>query len=344
MQDDNTRAAQVRRRELCFALALAAAGAGCATPAPSTRELRVYGNLSTLELGPVLLALHRFHAGKAMLAQGGITSLYGQAGDLPNMVARGTSDVATNSETQALRYSVEQPGLRCILTVAEGVYRILGRRSAGIGKLADLRGKRVGTMPKTSSAYYLDHTLRSVGMTEADVKIVPYVAGSARPLSMMTDALLKGEIDAMTIWEPEMQRAQDALGADLFEFHDPKGYREHFALFTTDAKLKDPGLRRDIVAFVASVIQASEAIRRDPREAVSLVARAGRYDEKLVARAWPHHTFPGTLLPNMLDVMVQEEVWVAKETGRAPRSRSALASLIDDSVVRDAVRSLARTS
>lgn len=303
--------------------------------------LRVYGNLSTLELGPVLLALERFHTGRTVLEQGGITSLYGQAGDLPNMVPRGMSDVATNSETQALRYSVEQPGLRCILTVAEGVYRILARRSAGITRLEDLRGKRVGTMPKTSSAYYLDHTLRTVGMTEDDVEIVPYVAGSNRPLSMMTDALLHGDIDAMTVWEPQMQRAQEDLGADAIEFHDPRGYRENFALFTTDAKLKDPALRREIVTFVAALIQASEAIRSDPSEAVALVARASHYDEQLVARAWAHHTFPGALLPDMLDVMVQEEVWVARETGRTPRGRAALASLIDDSVLRDALRSLA---
>lgn len=307
----------------------------------ASRALRVYGNLSTLELGPVLLALERFHTGAAILEQGGITSLYGQPGDLPNMVPRGMSDVATNSETQALRISVEHPGLRCIVTVAEGVYRILARRSAGITRLEDLRGKRVGTMPKTSSAYYLDHTLRTIGMTEDDVTTVPYVAGSKRPLSMMTDALLQGEIDAMTVWEPEMQRAQEALGADAIEFHDPRGYRENFALFTTEAKLNDPALRRQIVAFVAALIQASEAIRHDPSETVALVARAARFDEQLVARAWAHHTYPATLLPDMLDVMVQEEVWVARETGRTPRTRAELAPLIDDSVLRDAIRSLA---
>lgn len=306
----------------------------------NARALRVYGNLSTLELAPVLLAIDRFHPGPTVLEQGGISSLYGQPGDLPNIVPKGSSDVATNSETQALRYSVQQPGLRCILTLAEGVYRILARRSAGIRQLADLRGKRVGTMPRTSSAYYLDRTLRTCGLTQEDVEIVSYVAGTKRPLAMMTDALVAGEIDAMTIWEPEMQRAQDALGDELVEFPTAGGYRENFALFTTQEKLDDPALRRDIVAFVASVIEASAAIRQDPSRAIALVASAARFDEGLVSRAWPHHTFPGSLLANMLDVMAQEEVWVAKETGRAPRSRAALASLIDDSVLRDAMRGI----
>ena len=336
---------QPRRRELCLGLAasaVAAATAGCSTaparPVPaSTRELRVYGNLSTLELGPVLLAADRYYGGKVHVQQGGITSLYGQAGDLPNLAAKGTSDLATNSETQALRFSVTHPGLRCILTVAEGVYRIVARRSSGIAKLADLRGKRIGTQPKTSSEYYLDDTLRTVGMTTADVKVVPYVAGTARPLAMMTDHLLRGELDAVTIWEPEMQRAYEGLGADAIEFHDPAAYREQFSLFTTEEKLRDPAIRRDIVAFVRAVIQASQHIQRQSAEAQALVARAGRFDEKLVARAWRHHTFPATLLPKLLDIMVKEEVWVAKETGRAPRGRAELARLIDDSVLREAM-------
>ena len=46
------------------------------------------------------------------------------------------------------------PGLRIILTVSEGYYRIVARRSAGISSLADLKGKRIATFPSTSSAYY----------------------------------------------------------------------------------------------------------------------------------------------------------------------------------------------
>lgn len=335
-----TTPADARRRSLCLALtAAAAAGAGPLFAAePPSNELKIYGNLSTLELAPVLLAVDRFYKAPARVQQGGITSLYGQPGDLPNLVALGMSDLATNSETQGLRYSVQHPGLRIIFTVSEGLYRIVARRSAGIRTLADLKGKRVGTQPRTSSAYYLDRMLRRVGLTEADVKTVPFVAASPVPLSQMTGAFLKGELDAATIWEPEMQRAQDALGADAIEFYEPDGYREQFCLYSTDEKLKDPQLRPRIVAFLRALVQASEIVRSKPQEAWPLVVKAGKHDAAIVERSWRHHSYPGTLLPKVVEMMVEEDVWVAKETGRAPRSRREIETLVDFAPLQEALR------
>lgn len=328
------------------ALGLDAMLSGCAvaqrgaTPAQADPvALRVYGNLDTLEFAPVLLAAERRDAGnKLVVVQGGILSLYGKDGDLPNLKAEGRSHVATNSETQGLRYSLANPDLRIVFTVAEGVYRIVGRRSAGINTLADLRGKRIGTMPRTSSAYYLMRMLATAGVGEKDVTVVPFVSGTSKPLTAMRQALLAGEIDAVTIWEPEMQRCRDALGKDAVEFFDAASYREQFSLYSTQANLADRALRPKIAAFVKSLIVASEQLRRDPREAWPLVARAARLDAQSVERSWPHHTYPGTLLGNLLDVLVEEEVWVARETGRAPRGRSQLATLIDASILEEALR------
>jgi len=344
-------ASQHSRRQIFScgaAIGLGAALSGCATaqgtgahagpPLPGQAPLQVFGNLDTLEFAPVLLAAATREAGRVEVKHGGILSLYGQQSDLPNLKTSGRSHVATNSETQALRYSVANPDLRIIFTVSEGVYRIVARRSAGIHTLADLRGKRIGTMPRTSSAYYLHRTLANAGVGDKEVTIVPFVSGTQRPLAMLKQALLQREIDAVTIWEPEMQRCADALGADAVSFFDPADYREQFSLMSTQANLNDPLLRPRIVAFVRSLVIASEQIRRDPRETWKLVAKATRLDEKIIERAWPHNTYPGTLLGNLLDTMVEEDIWVARETGRAPRSRSQLAPLVDYSVLDEALR------
>ena len=47
--------------------------------------------------------------------------------------------------------------------------------------------------------------------------------------------------------------------------------------------------------------------------------------------------FPIEIVPDMLDVLEVEEVWVAKERNRAPRSRDELAVFIDRSVVEEAL-------
>ena len=90
------------------------------TPAPA--QLRIYGNTTTLELAPVLLAAQDLYGSTAAVQTGGI----------PDLFDAEAADLATNAETQALRQSVDHPDLRTILTVAEGFYRIVARRSAGI--------------------------------------------------------------------------------------------------------------------------------------------------------------------------------------------------------------------
>src|SRR6185503_5326228 len=165
----------------------------------ATAQLKIYGNTTTIELAPVLLAAQDLYGDTTAVRNGGI----------PDLFDEDAADVATNAETQALRQSVDHPDLRTILTVSEGWYRIVARRSSGVAQLADLRGKRITTVPNTSSAYYLHKMLGTVGMTTADVTVVPIT-----PLSNMPQALAKREVDAVTIWEPEIENAAAAIGGD----------------------------------------------------------------------------------------------------------------------------------
>ena len=299
-----------------------AIGAAPAAAQNSGRPLRVYGNTKTIELAPVLLAADRVHKTPVTVSNGGI----------PNLFNVGEADIATNAETQALRMSVDHPNLRIILTVSEGFYRIIARRSAGVTKLADLRGKKIATFGRTSSAYYLSKMLATAGLTEADVTIVTNMA-----MEKVPDAMNRGELDAMTVWEPEIQNAQDVLGADAIEFQDRPVYRELFNLNSTAENLANPAMRAQIVSFVRSLIKASAHIRREPQDVWPLVAKSTGYDTALIQRVWHHEGYPGAMVSDMLDVLAEEEVWVAKERNRTPRTRAELASLVDASVLKEAI-------
>ena len=303
--------------KLRYLLLSALAFASLTLAAESPPALRLYGNTSTIELAPVLLAAQRLGTGTLVVSNGGVPNLFDASG----------ADVATNAETQALRVSVDHPDLRIILTVAEGFYRIVGRRSAGIAKLSDLRGKKVGTVPNTSAAYYLHAMLATVGLKDQDVTIVPLV-----PLTKVPAALRDGTVDAVTVWEPEIQNAQELVGADAIEFQDRAVYRELFNLNTTAAKLADPVKRRQIVALVAELIKASSDIRASAAVVVPLVAKTTGFDAGLIEKVWHHEGYSGTLVPDLADVMAAEEVWLAQGTRRTARSRAELVSLIDPSV------------
>jgi NitT/TauT family transport system substrate-binding protein len=156
-------------------------------------------------------------------------------------VAAGGAHAGTNAETQMLLVRATNSNVRMLLTVAEGLYRIIARKSAGINTLADLRGKRIVTPSNTSAHYHLVTMLRTVGLTEADVTLVD----TAR--TEMAAAVARREADAISMWEPEAQNALDALGADATVIQDNSVYRELFSLYTTTQVLTDPRRRRELV-------------------------------------------------------------------------------------------------
>ena len=302
-------------------LFLLCAGAVTAAETPSG-ALRVQGNITTIELAPVLLAAQS-HGVPVTITNGGV----------PDLATAGGAELATNAETQALRASVTNPDLRIIMTVSEGLYRIVARRSAGIKTLADLKGKRIATISITSSGYFLHRMLRTVGLDYADVTVVPLNIAGAE------EAMAKGEIDAVTIWEPMIDNIARRLGDDAIEFSGKGIYREIFNLNTTAAQLADPVQRRRIVEFVRSVLKATRQLHADPEPAWTAVAKSAGYDEAVVARTWHHHRYPGALVPDLLDVMEDEEKYLARgvQPQRTPRTRAELARLIDASVLQEAL-------
>ncbi|MGH6619694.1 MAG: ABC transporter substrate-binding protein [Alphaproteobacteria bacterium] len=297
--------------------------------------LRIYGNLSLLEMAPVLLAADRIYPGKTLIRHGSVMALWGEGSDLVSLASTGQADIATNSETQALRGSVANPDLRFIFTVAECPYRIVARRSAGIARLADLRGKRIGTQLESSADFFLDAMLRTAGLVAADVTRVPFMAKTDAPVSLLPEALRSGKIDAVALWEPQAQRAKKAIGSDAIEFYDPAVYTEKFNLCTRQANLDDPSMRQRIVAFVRALITAAQRLKVEPEIGWRLVAKAAELDVETVRDAWPCFNYPGTLAADLLGILVQQDVWIANSQGRAPRGRATLAGLIDGSVVRE---------
>jgi NitT/TauT family transport system substrate-binding protein len=319
---------------LLITLPASAQTVGSSQPSPISeagKPLAIYGNITVFEIAPVLIAADRLYGDAAIIRRGGVPYLFPGA-PLGNSAAPGLADVSTNAETQALRVSVKNPELRIVMTVSEGLYRLVGRKSAGIRTIADLKGKRIATIPTTSSGYFLHKMLKTAGLSYADVTVVPIM-----PLSDMPKALAEGKVDAVTIWEPEMENAVRALGSDAIEFSGKGIYREIFNLNTTAAALADPGTRKRIVELVRAIIAASADVRADPSLAWRYVEAIGAYKTPLIAASWAHHSFPATLAPDLLDVMVEEEQFLAGNEGRAPRSRETLATLIDTSVLAEAL-------
>ncbi|MEJ0099489.1 MAG: ABC transporter substrate-binding protein [Pseudomonadota bacterium] len=297
---------------------------GCVSQPPAPRTplvpIRVAG-ARWIELSPVVVAANSFYPQQLTVPAGGVVS-----------ITAGSADLATNAETQLLRESVANPDLRIIMTVAESFYRLVGRRSAGISKLADLKGKRVAVPRMTSAQYYLVAMLRSAGLKEEDVTLVNLPQGTK-----MSDALLHGDVDVIATFEPEPGIAMQKLGKDAIQLQDRKVYREAFNLHARATDLADPQKRRAIVAFVRAAADATQALKKNPQAYWPYISSVIGFAPEEIALGWPETRFPVRIIPDMLDVLDTEELWVAKASNRAPRGRAELAKFIDRSVVDEAL-------
>lgn len=283
--------------------------------------LKITSDTGSIEFTPLLVAAENLYAGKATVGSGGIVTLLTDT----------TVDLGSNAETQSLRQSVDHPNLRIIFTVTETFYRIVSSRAAGVTKLAELKGKSIATIPNTSAAYYIDKMLRTVNLTDKDVTIR---SGTADTLPTL---LANGTVSAVTLWEPSPQVAMDRIGGDAIEFQDRSVYREIVSLHSTAETLANPEKRRGIVAFVRSLVEAQRQFREQAETVKPRVAKALSMDAALLDKVWHNEQWLGTLVPDLLGVLVEEEVWVAAQTNRTPRSRAQLTPLVDDSIMKEAL-------
>ena len=239
---------------------------------------------------------------------------------------------AGNATTQMLRVLGDNPNVRLLFTLVDGNYRIVAKRSAGINRLADLKGKRVVVPRNTSANYYLVAMLRAAGLQESDVTLV------TAPATAMAAAMVKGEADAISMWEPESENAVRAIGKDAIIFQDNKVYREMYSVYSTTDVMNDPRRRRELVEFVRATLVAAADLQKDPTRYFPLISEKTKHPQDQIARSWEHHGFPLRVAPDLLDLMTEEEKWVAAQQNRAPRSRAELARFIDTTILEEAQR------
>ncbi|KAK3324504.1 hypothetical protein B0T19DRAFT_428728 [Cercophora scortea] len=294
--------------------------------------LKLAAELTTIEYTAELIAAKDyFHNGTATFTTGGVATI----------VQDKSIDLASNAETQALRQFATHKNLRIIYTVSEVAYRLVARKKSAVTTAQDLKGKKIGTFPGTSGAYFVQKYLASVGLKPADYTVVSGSVCRAAPCGSGTlpAMLASGAVDAVGLWEPTMQLAIDAVGAgNVVVFQDKSVYRELFNLHSTTEKLQDAKTRAQIVAFVRALAQAQKVFAAQPETIWSRVAAAVNVSADVVKAVWPVHGWTGGLPADLLDVLVAEDQWVAAVDRRAAMSRAVLADLVDGSVLKEALQ------
>ncbi|KAH9908485.1 periplasmic binding protein-like II [Xylariomycetidae sp. FL2044] len=300
--------------------------------ASGVASLKIASALAVLEWTPELIAKEDYFNGTVDIVDGGIPSLFSDP----------TVDLGANSETQLVRQFAAHRNARSIITVAEVYYRIVASKKKGINSLADLKGKRIGAVPSTSSEYFVQQFAATAGLSPSDYTIVTGGACLKEPCGAGTyPAMLKaGTIDAIGMWEPSIQLGIQALGDDAIVFGDNQTtYREIYNIATTTEKLNDPAKRQEIVGFLRALTRAEHVFQNDPDKVIGRAAEAVGTDPVVLKAAWPVHRWTARVPPDMVDVLVEEDKFVAAYDRRTALTREELETLPDPSVLEEALAS-----
>ena len=183
--------------------------------------------------------------------------------------------------------------------------RFVVRKSAVESGTKSLVGKRVGFVPKASSHYFMDLVLLYQGIDPKSVIPVPMGADA------LAEALNKGEVDAISVWEPWGQKALDLGGDQVKALEVPRLYSQTFNLITAKQYKKvDP---RHTLGVLSALQDAIQFIKNNPDEAKRIMAKGAVMDPAVVESNWRTHQFELTLQQSLLTTLQGQARWAVRE-------------------------------
>jgi NitT/TauT family transport system substrate-binding protein len=221
-------------------------------------------------------------------------------------VLGGSADIGMAAETPlALAAAAGRPlVILATLTQTNQCVWILGRTDRGVTSPQGLRGRSVAIYEDTLSEYYMDQTLRGVGMNRSDLKQINTLSPP-----QMINALAQDHVDAAFIWQPTVAIVKQQMGAAVTIFPGPEPSTGTFNLFTTREYLqKHPD---GALAILRGLKSATTFVNSNREASIGLIAPKLGLDPAIVRTFFDEFTYRLSLDNKLLDVLVQQAQWLS---------------------------------
>ncbi|MEW5747086.1 MAG: ABC transporter substrate-binding protein [Nitrospirota bacterium] len=179
----------------------------------------------------------------------------------------GRAEFATVAETPVMFAAARDERICIVATIADSrrYMNIVARKDRGIAVPHDLEGKRIGVSAGTTAEYYLFIYLTFNGIAEDRVRMI-----GVSP-ERMTEALVRGEIDAAVTWPPYMIAQQRLLGSNAVTLSNESIYKVWWNIAAgQDFAKANP---ETVKALLRALLRAERYIKDNPAEASRIVAR-----------------------------------------------------------------------
>ena len=226
----------------------------------------------------------------------------------------GELDAAVVYSTPVVLAAMQGEDLVVLTTLhrSDGLTGLAVNPRAGIQSAADLRGRRIGVTPGTSSQLALDVVLAEGGLEPSDVRALP-----GQPRELMA-ALEAGDLDGASLWVPNLLLATGPGKAQLLA---SQVYAEMSMLAGMRPRIE--AKRMAARRFLRSLLRAEAMIRRRPQLVESsLRPRFPQLDQAQLATIISHSRFELGLSNLLLSTLRQEGAWLEQRgEPRADRVR-----------------------
>lgn len=300
--------------KFAFSLALAVAFFVTATACQQKEDREAQGTPLELTLavhGTPYSGLIAVADEKGFFKESGLKAkinLYASGLESLTAMTRGEAQVATVADIAFAIRMLEDPSLRTIASIGTSLgSQVVARKDHNISTPADLKGKRVGYSPLTSSDYYLHAFLVSNSLSRDDVTAVPI------PPPRQAEALIAGEIDALSAFDVYAYNAKKNLGENAAAWDIQGNVDFQWLLATTESCTQSPEATKRLLK---ALIMAEEFALNHVDEAKSIIARKWEVDPEYVRYTWDQSRLFVSLNQSVITALQSYAKWKIYREGK----------------------------
>ncbi|MCE5182141.1 MAG: NrtA/SsuA/CpmA family ABC transporter substrate-binding protein [Betaproteobacteria bacterium] len=295
-----------------FTLLFIAALAGCQKPSTPNAEQQGAGSLQKITVAYtnqpqstlVHVALAKGYFAEEGLDAQSLMHTYGKAA--LQSVLENKAEFATVAETPVMFNVLKGEKIFVIANIEASSMNnaIVARKSSGINAPGDLKGKRIGFTPGTTSDFFLDSLLTANGLTRQEIQPV------AMKPEEMQDAIMAKRVDAVSTWNYPLTQIKRQLGSDGTILYDREIYTETFNIAAQqDFVQKNPAT---VKRFLRALIKAENFVAKNPDEAQAIMSAATKIDKSLIHEVWNSFNYHVVLDQTLLITLEDEARWAMK--------------------------------
>ena len=223
---------------------------------------------------------------------------------LADATMAGETDIA-GSGTATWMPRIVRGGMVVLATMATSpdAYRMAA--STSIKSLADLKGKKVGSVAGSSTDYLWVLVARKLNIPESAIQVL----GMSPP--ELVPSLDRGDIDAYFVWEPWATRAVEVSGKSKVHIFTNSGAVGYLLNFVIVANKKFVDAKPDVATRVLAAIRdAIDFQNKNPGEAARIGGEKNKLKPDQAANIISIYKFSMTITEDMINAAKTEEAWM----------------------------------